>query len=238
MAGDREPRRRFRYAVAVLPVLFGMIAWTLMAPAAESVRFIRRFVWPRLVNELLDVSRLTGGRLSLPAEEVELLGPVSETVERYDQLAKSAGCVVSLHADAEVVGCWDRLRLEQLVTNLLNNAIKYGPGRPVEVAVERKGAEALLTVTDHGIGIRPEDIGRIFGRFERAVSSRNYGGLGLGLFISRQIAEAHGGHIEVASEPGKRSRFTPKLPLQPADLREVRFDQRADDERGSDLTAE
>jgi signal transduction histidine kinase len=168
----------------------------------------------KLVSQLLDVSRISSGRLEMHVEEVDLVGLVAETVDRHKHLADGAGSVVTMLADGEVVGRWDRLRLEQLFTNLLNNAIKYAPGKPIEVAVERKGGEAHLRVTDHGMGIEPEHVERIFGRFERAVSSRNYGGLGLGLYISQQIAQAHGGRIEVASEAGKGSTFTVKLPLQ------------------------
>ena len=147
-------------------------------------------------------------------EEVDLVGLVAETVDRHKHLADGAGSVVTVLADGEVVGRWDRLRLGQLFTNLLGNAIKYAPGKPIEVAVERKGGEAHLSVTDHGMGIEPEQVERIFGRFERAVSSRNYGGLGLGLYISQQIVQAHGGRIEVASTAGKGCTFMVKLPLQ------------------------
>ena len=168
-----------------------------------------------LVNELLDVSLMSGGRLPMHLERVDLVALIGDTLERHAQLSKSAGCTIRLHAEGEVAGRWDRLRLEQLVMNLLSNAIKYGAGKPIGIRVERRGREAQFSVTDHGIGIKPEDMGRIFGRFERAVSSRNYGGLGLGLYISRQIAESHGGQIEVVSKPGRGSTFTVKLPLEP-----------------------
>jgi signal transduction histidine kinase len=105
------------------------------------------------------------------------------------------------------------MRIEQIVNNLLSNAIKYGGGQPIEMSVSRKENRAEVVVRDYGIGIAPEHVRRIFGRFERAVSSRQYGGLGLGLYISRQIAEAHGGEIQVRSELGKGSTFIIDLPL-------------------------
>jgi signal transduction histidine kinase len=110
------------------------------------------------------------------------------------------------------VGRWDRLRLEQVVTNLLSNALKYGAGQPVCVRVEAEGRLARLTVKDCGIGISAADLPRIFERFERAVSDRHYGGLGLGLYITRQIVEAFGGSVTATSEPGRGSTFVLELP--------------------------
>jgi signal transduction histidine kinase len=111
-----------------------------------------------------------------------------------------------------VVGAWDRLRLEQVVTNLLTNALKYGAGRPVHVRVWAEAGVARLAVRDEGIGIAPEHRARIFGKFERAVSERHYGGLGLGLHITQQIVRALGGSILLESEPGRGSTFTVELP--------------------------
>jgi signal transduction histidine kinase len=113
-----------------------------------------------------------------------------------------------------VIGHWDRLRLEQVVSNLIANAIKYGAGRPVEVRVSRGGSYALLEVRDHGIGVAEEDHDRIFQRFERAISGAHYGGFGLGLWISREIVLAQGGFIELESAPGKGATFTVRLPLE------------------------
>jgi signal transduction histidine kinase len=106
-----------------------------------------------------------------------------------------------------------------VVTNLLANAIKYGEGKPIEVRLSREGDEAVLVVIDHGIGIAPDQQARIFDRFERAVSSRAFGGFGLGLWIAREIIEAHGGSIGVTSEPGRGSTFVVRLPLSSLERR-------------------
>ena len=121
-----------------------------------------------------------------------------------------------MQAAAPVEGSWDRLRLEQILTNLLSNAVKYGAGRPISVEVGAAGpgddAEAWIAVRDRGIGMSEGELGRIFGRFERAVSERNYGGLGLGLWIVRQVVDAMGGSISVESQPDRGSTFTVRLP--------------------------
>ncbi|ADO68078.1 GAF domain-containing sensor histidine kinase [Stigmatella aurantiaca] len=165
-----------------------------------------------LVDNLLDVSRISAGRMKLELEEVDLAALAAELVSRFTPSAAQLGCVLELHAPAPVLGRWDRLRVEQVVTNLLTNALKYGAGRPVAVRVEGAGERARLTVKDQGIGIAEEDLARIFERFERAVSDRHYGGLGLGLYITRQIVEAFGGTVGVTSRPGMGSTFTLELP--------------------------
>jgi PAS domain S-box-containing protein len=166
----------------------------------------------RLTEELLDVTRIIAGRLTPEIEEFDLSQLVREVAERHSDSASRAGCELRIEAPVPVTGCWDRSRLDQVVTNLLSNAVKFGDGKPIEIRVEAGAAEARLTVRDHGIGISPEDQAKIFERFERAVPKRSYGGLGLGLWISRQIVEAHGGQIGVASEPGKGSTFRIELP--------------------------
>jgi signal transduction histidine kinase len=167
-----------------------------------------------LIAGLLDVSRITAGRLELHLEELELGALVAEVVDRFGEQLRSARCeLITLEAGAPVTGRWDRARLDQVLTNLLGNAIKYGAGAPVRVEVRRVQDRATVAVHDAGIGISPDDLARVFGRFERAVSDRNYGGLGLGLWISRQIVEAHRGRIRVESELGAGSTFTVELPL-------------------------
>jgi signal transduction histidine kinase len=119
-------------------------------------------------------------------------------------------------ATPPVQGYWDPPRLDQVLVNLLSNAAKYGAGKPIHVRVAVEGEWTRLTVEDEGIGIAAGDVPRLFSRFGRAVSERHYGGLGLGLFLSKQIVEAMGGHIRVESEPARGSLFTVELPLRAA----------------------
>ncbi|MCE9670996.1 CHASE domain-containing protein [Myxococcus stipitatus] len=167
----------------------------------------------QLIDSLLDVSRLTSGRLELQLEELDLGDVVRELALRFETEAQAASIQLTVDAPGGILGRWDRLRLEQVITNLVSNALKYGNGAPVEVRVRGGEREARLEVEDHGIGVSPEDSRRIFDRFERAVSSRHYGGLGLGLFITRQLVEALGGRIMLESRPGQGSVFTVTLPL-------------------------
>ncbi|MBF5046271.1 MULTISPECIES: ATP-binding protein [Myxococcaceae] len=162
-----------------------------------------------LVSGLLDVSRLSSGKLELQTEEVDLRELAGELVER---MGEASGGRLRLSAPVSVVGHWDRLRLEQVLTNLVTNALRYGRDRPVEVRVEGTPAVARLQVRDEGIGIPEEALERIFGRFERAASGRNYGGLGLGLWLTRQLVEAMQGSIHVQSRPDVGSTFTVELP--------------------------
>jgi PAS domain S-box-containing protein len=180
---------------------------------AAATRHVDRLA--RLVTELMDVSRLTAGRLRLELEQVELAALCRDVVGRFKADAAKAGCEVTLTEGEKAPGRWDRLRLEQVVTNLLANALKYGAGKPVELEVDRDGAQARLVVRDHGIGIPPEDTERVFRQFERTDSAQRYSGLGLGLYIVRQIVEAHGGTIRVESRLGEGSKFTVKLPPEP-----------------------
>lgn len=167
----------------------------------------------RLVDDLLDVSRVAAGRMRLELEQVDLVEVAREVLERFQEAAARQGTQLELRGVGSAVGQWDRTRLEQVVTNLVANALKYGPRAPVEVTVGSSGAMAMLEVRDYGIGINPQDLERIFGKFERAVSVRQYGGLGLGLFIVRQLVEALGGAITVESQPGEGAAFRVVLPL-------------------------
>jgi signal transduction histidine kinase len=165
-----------------------------------------------LVNTLLDISRITSQQLRLEPEEMDLSALVREVVTRSAQELRRAGCELHLSADTPAMGFWDRSRLDQVITNLLSNAIKYGAGKPIEISVVGRDDRVQLGVRDHGIGIAQQDQDRIFGRFERAVSLNSYGGLGLGLWIVRQIVEASGGTISVESQPGQGALFTVDLP--------------------------
>ncbi|WP_437965928.1 AAA family ATPase [Sorangium sp. So ce260] len=174
----------------------------------------------RLVDELLDVTRLHAGRLALARAPVDLAALAGEVVERMRPQLAASRCRTELDLEAPVVGQWDPERLEQVVVNLLSNAMKYGAGRPILVGVRREADRALLVVRDEGIGIAEADQGRIFERFERAVSVRNFGGLGLGLYIARSIVAPHGGSIRVESKPGAGATFVVELPLSPPEADE------------------
>ncbi|WNG48708.1 AAA family ATPase [Archangium minus] len=165
-----------------------------------------------LVTELLDVSRIRAGSLYLRLEQVDLTEVLHDVIERFGEALTRANCTLSLHAQEPITGRWDRLRLEQVVGNLLSNAIKFAPGHPIELAVHREGDTVRLVVKDQGIGIPPDRLPHVFGRFERAVSPEKYGGLGLGLYIVREIVTALGGSIRVESEPGVGTTFTVELP--------------------------
>jgi signal transduction histidine kinase len=167
-----------------------------------------------LVSNLLDVSRLSEGRLELELEEVDLSALVQDVVECFREEIARANCRLEIHAPDHIVGWWDRSRLDQVVTNLLTNAFKYGAGSEVTICVSANATSARLAVADRGIGIAPEHTERIFGRFERAVASKEYGGVGLGLSIARGIVEALGGTLGVVSEPGGGATFTVELPLR------------------------
>jgi signal transduction histidine kinase len=166
----------------------------------------------KLVNDILDVSRITAGRLPLERADVDLVALVSEVVERDREVLERALCELRVVATGPVVGRWDRQRLDQVVSNLLSNACKFGAEKPIRITIEGRERSARLVIEDQGIGISPEDSARLFRRFERAVSERNFGGLGLGLWLVRQIVEAHGGTVAVDGAVGVGARFTVELP--------------------------
>ncbi|WP_437284954.1 AAA family ATPase [Sorangium sp. So ce406] len=171
----------------------------------------------RLIDELLDVTRMSAGRLTLARAPVDLAALAREVIERMSQQLAGAGCPTELELDEPVIGHWDPFRVEQILINLVSNAAKYGAGSLIHVGVRREADRAVLVVRDHGIGIAEADQARIFERFERAVSVRNFGGLGLGLYIVRWIVAAHGGSIRVESKPGAGATFIVELPLRPAE---------------------
>jgi two-component system OmpR family sensor kinase len=166
-----------------------------------------------LVGALLDVSRLSAGAARLDREPFELGQLVHEVAARFGVQSERVGSRLEVDAEPGLVGDWDHARLDQVLTNLLGNAVKYGAGAPIAVEAKRSEAGVRVVVRDGGIGIAPVDQQRVFERFERAVSDRNYGGLGIGLWVSKQLVEAHGGRIGVDSAPGQGSSFWVELPL-------------------------
>ncbi|HET6347126.1 MAG TPA: ATP-binding protein, partial [Myxococcota bacterium] len=172
-------------------------------------RQIRRLT--HLIGDLLDVTRINEGKLALLLEEVDLAEVTREVLDRYAEDLDASHCTLDTSLQP-AHGRWDRSRLEQVVSNLVANSIKYAAGRPLHVKVQEDAGRATLIVTDEGGGIALNHQARIFDRFERAAASKNAGGLGLGLFISRQIVLAHGGDIRVSSAPGAGATFTVSLP--------------------------
>jgi signal transduction histidine kinase len=169
-----------------------------------------------LVQALLDVSRIVGSGVKLEHEEFDACEVARETIERMADLAARSRSTILLRCTEPVRGVWDRLALERIFGNLLSNALKFGAEKPVEVRIAGDGDHAVIEVEDHGIGIAPEDADRIFDQFERAVSSRHFGGLGLGLYVTRRLVEQHGGSIAVASRPASGALFTVRLPRRVA----------------------
>jgi signal transduction histidine kinase len=187
-----------------------------LAPAAYASRLQRVLRSTQrlehLVDELLDVTRIEQGQTTLSPAEMDLGALVRDVVQRFELDLARAGSPLSVKCPNPVVGSWDASRLEQVVTNQLANAIKFGAGQPIDVMVRDAGEAAELQVSDHGIGVPADRIAKIFDRFERAVSSTHYGGLGLGLYLARSIVESHGGAITVESRVDEGSTFTVRLP--------------------------
>jgi PAS domain S-box-containing protein len=167
-----------------------------------------------LIGDLLDVSRISSGQMKLHWEPMDFAIVVREVAARLEPEAIRAESPLTVRVPEALPVHSDRRRLEQVAENLLTNAIKYGAGRPIHVRLEASSERVTLAVEDQGIGIAPEHQERIFERFERAVSERNYGGLGLGLYITRTIIEALGGTIRVQSQPGQGACFTVELPRE------------------------
>ncbi len=167
----------------------------------------------RLIDDMLDVSRIRTGKLSIRPTSVDIGKLVASVVDNFAPQMEASGCVLQFQQCAPLQGVWDEFRIEQVVANLLTNAMRYGAGQPVQVCVSRRGEYACVEVRDHGIGISPESLERIFCQFERAEGSESSAGLGLGLYIAEQIVTAHGGRIQVESETGKGALFRVLLPL-------------------------
>jgi signal transduction histidine kinase len=166
----------------------------------------------RLIDDMLDVSRMKSGTLSIRPGRVELMALLERVVSDLSLAATAAGCSVVLAPHAPIEGWWDEFRIEQVVVNLLTNALRYGGAGTVEVSVHEEGCNARIDVRDHGKGIAPDFIDRIFEPYERGAKSGEPKGLGLGLYISRQLATSHGGHLTVQSTPGQGATFSLTLP--------------------------
>jgi signal transduction histidine kinase len=167
----------------------------------------------RLIDDMVDVSRIRSGKLSIRPTKTELPDLLERIVSDLSHQAAAAGTSITLHAEKTSSGTWDEFRVEQIIINLLTNALRYGGGKPVAVTLHASPVYAEVTVRDQGNGINAADQHRIFEPFERAGSNTG-AGLGLGLYIARQLAEAHGGSLTVESNYGEGAAFKLILPFQ------------------------
>ena len=170
----------------------------------------------RLINDMVDVSRIRSGKLSIRPAHTELGALLERVVSDLTQRAEAAGASITLQAPVPVYGVWDEFRVEQVIVNLLTNALRYGGGKPVTVTLGADTTRARIVVQDQGNGIAAQDIERIFEPFERAGNKEVREGLGLGLYIARQLAESHCGTLEVVSTPGHGAAFCLMLPFDSA----------------------
>lgn len=167
-----------------------------------------------LIKDLLNFSLITTGKLELELKEDNLTEHVKSVIDRFEDHLTIAGSSLKLEASEEIRGLWDQVRLDQAISNLLTNAIKYGEGSPIEIEIKKEGEKAKISISDKGIGIDPRLQKTIFERFKRGTSDLKFQGLGIGLFIVKQIVEAHGGKIYVKSKLGNGSKFTIELPIK------------------------
>ncbi len=165
----------------------------------------------RLIGDMVDISRIQSGKLRVQLAQVNLRDLLRRVTDNLAHQAQAVGCELELDIDTEVQGWWDEFRLEQIVVNLLTNAMRYGAGKPISLALEADNDCVEVKVRDRGVGIAEADHQRIFQRFERLGTKEARDGLGMGLFIARQLAEAQGGKLEVDSAPGKGSTFCLRL---------------------------
>lgn len=183
-----------------------------LAAAAKAQAQVDRLA--ALVGRLLDVARMAAGAFTLDPLPMDLSNAALGTANRMQAQAAARGLRIVVSAPEPVIGTWDPTAIEQVLANLLSNAIKFGGSNPVAVAVRRNGLTARVDIRDQGPGVPEEDRQRIFERFERGVSDRSYGGLGLGLWIAKQIVAAHGGRIGVEGSSGEGATFYFELPLE------------------------
>lgn len=182
-----------------------------------------------LIDNLLDISRIRMNRLTVDPTQFDFVEVINDVVSRMEDQARQVESHITVYAEAPIVGEWDKLRLEQLMMNLISNAIKYGSGEPITVTVMADKETVTLRVKDNGVGISRKDQARIFEQFERASPTGNIAGLGLGLYIVKKIIEAHKGTIRLESEVGHGSEFIVELPRKNADIKADTGKQRPPD---------
>lgn len=178
----------------------------------ESVELQTRRL-SKMINELFNVSIMTTGNLQLEREKTDLNQLTQDILNDFEERIKRDGYIVTFTPEGKLVGDWDKVRIAQTIANLLSNAIKYGNKKPIEIRTKKKHNFAEFVMEDRGIGISKAKQREIFGLFERADRSGDIKGLGVGLYISRQIVEAHAGSLVVASKLGSGTSFIMRLPL-------------------------
>lgn len=156
---------------------------------------------------------MSAKKIELEKDTFELNDLIKDVLSRFDSSIKHAGTRVNYKNGESIKGMWDRFKLDQVITNLLSNAIKYGKGKPIDLKVKKNKDNAVIVIRDRGMGMTKEDKKKIFNRFVRTEAAKKYGGLGLGLYITKQIVEAHKGSITVQSAPEKGTEFTVMLPM-------------------------
>lgn len=167
-----------------------------------------------MINDLLDVSLITTGRMHLEREDTDLLSLTKQVKQSFSELIKAGKYKIEIHANHAVVGKWDKSRIEQAITNLVSNAIKYGEGKPISITIFKSGGKGKFIIKDQGMGIPQQEQKIIFDLFKRASGADKYKkGLGVGLFITAQIINMHGGKINVSSAPAHGTMFTIELPF-------------------------
>jgi signal transduction histidine kinase len=169
----------------------------------------------QMIERLLDVTMLSNQPLRVVLAPTDLRQLLLDVIERSSDWIADSRCTVRAEPIESVVGAWDAIRLESIITNLLSNALKYGAGKQVDLSLRQSDGHAVLTVSDRGIGMSQEAQSQLFQKFGRAVPTRNYGGFGMGLWIVDQLVRAHGGTVSVTSREGEGATFTVQLPLTP-----------------------
>ena len=170
----------------------------------------------KMINDLLNISLITTHKLELELEDVDLSTLVHDVVENFKIKEKyqREGSKINVNIKNGILGTWDKLRLEQVLDNLISNALKYGNNNPIIVELERQNSTAIIKVIDQGIGIKPSEIEKIFSLFKRGDIEKDYKGLGIGLYIANHIITLHGGKIDLKSKPNNGSTFTIYLPIK------------------------
>lgn len=167
----------------------------------------------KMINDLLNISLITTRKMELELEDIDLATLVKDTADNFTEKFEKGGTTISVIVKKNVFGKWDKLRLEQVLDNLISNALKYGDKKPVKIELEKQKTFAVISITDEGIGIKNSEKEKIFSLFKRGTMDNDYKGLGIGLYIAEQIITLHGGRIEVKSVLDQGSTFTIYLPI-------------------------